>query len=286
MIRARIAPTPSGYLHIGNALNFVLTWLEVRKTGGKLRLRIDDIDAPRAKPEYVADVFETLEWLGIDWDEGPRSVAEQELLYSQLLRKARYEQLILLLIASGKVYACECSRKDLDIKPCDCRAKKLPLDMPDTALRIQTSGTPIVIQDAKAGNIAVNLDAEMPNFVIKRRDGIVAYQIASLADDIDYDINLIIRGMDLIHSTAAQLYLASIIGATDFEAVRFYHHPLLVDEQGNKLSKSAGSTSIHAMRKLDPRPDKLYLQISKALNIKEPCRSASQLLAAYQLHSI
>jgi glutamyl-tRNA synthetase len=89
MIRSRIAPTPSGYLHIGNALNFVRTWLMVRRAGGILRLRIDDIDATRTRPEYFDDIFRTLEWLGMDWDEGPRNANEQTEIYSQSLRAER-----------------------------------------------------------------------------------------------------------------------------------------------------------------------------------------------------
>src|SRR5580704_15637290 len=98
LLRSRIAPTPSGYLHIGNALNFVMTWLWVRKEGGQLRLRIDDSDTTRSKPEFIEDIFRTLDWLGMDWDEGPQTPDEQQRIYSQALRAERYAEVTRTLI--------------------------------------------------------------------------------------------------------------------------------------------------------------------------------------------
>jgi glutamyl/glutaminyl-tRNA synthetase len=247
MIRSRIAPTPSGYLHIGNALNFLITWQWVRREGGRLRLRIDDSDSMRVRPELLEDIFLSLEWMGLDWDEGPHNAGEQERLYSQSLRAARYAAMIEQLIGTGRVYACECSRTELKERPCGCRHKQLPLDMPDTALRIMTPDLPIIVNDVK-GRRPIPLNEVMHDFVIRRRDGIAAYQVVSLADDLDQEINLIVRGMDLLESTAAQLYLASLTGAERFSSITFYHHPLLLDDEGHKLSKSAGSTSLKAMR--------------------------------------
>lgn len=280
MIRSRIAPTPSGYLHIGNAINFVIVWLAVRREAGLLRLRIDDCDTPRSKPEHMEDIFRSLEWMGMDWDEGPRNVDEEISTYAQALRADRYAALTKQLIATGRVFACECSRKELQQRPCECRTKHLPIDQPDAALRIATSPESITVHDTKRGPLQVILDQEMKDFIIRRRDGIPAYQVVSLADDIDQDINLIIRGADLLTSTAAQLYLASLIGAEKFAHMTFYHHPLLYDDQGRKLSKTAGSPSLKAMRETGLSQEQLYIRISELLRIRQRCTSLQELLSS------
>jgi glutamyl-tRNA synthetase len=134
------------------------------------------------------------------------------------------------------------------------------------------------VRDVKAGLLHIPLDKEIKDFVIRRRDGIPAYQIVSLADDIDQDINLIIRGDDLLSSTAAQLYLASLIGAEGFAETTFYHHPLLYDELGHKLSKSSGSPSLKAMRESGTTPEQFYVRMSGLLGLKEPCTSLHEML--------
>jgi len=113
MLRSRIAPTPSGFLHLGNAVNFVLTWLMVRKAGGTLRLRIDDADCLRAKPEYLEDIFCQLDWLGITWDEGPMGVDDFRGRFSQQLRLERYREFLAGLARAGHLYPCGCSRREM-----------------------------------------------------------------------------------------------------------------------------------------------------------------------------
>lgn len=284
MLRSRIAPTPSGFLHIGNALNFVLIWLWVRRAGGRLLLRIDDRDTPRAKPEFIDDIFRSLEWMGLDWDEGPQTPDELYSTYSQSLRTELYEDMTRQLIATGKVFACDCSRKDMHNHACTCRSKNIPLDQPDTALRIVTPTEPIMVTDVKRGMLSVSLGPELKDFIIRRRDGMTAYQLASLADDIDYGINLIIRGEDLLSSTAAQLYLASLTGAKGFEKATFYHHAMISDEKGEKLSKSSGSPSLKAMRESGMTTEQLYIRLSKLMGLQEICTSPDELLkSSYKL---
>jgi glutamyl-tRNA synthetase len=254
LIRSRIAPTPSGYLHIGNAYNFLLTETIVRKAAGVLRLRIDDLDTPRMRPEYVQDIFESLTWLGIHTDEGPQNEEQQYEQYSQRLRLAQYEALLNTLAATGLVFACNCSRKDLQQAgtygqyPGACIDKHIPLDTPGVSWRIQTKPDAVIrFRDVLSGPQQIRLWEVQRHFIIRRRDGLPAYQVASLCDDTAYGINTIIRGEDLLSSTAAQLFLAGLCGAESFLNVSFYHHPLLTDDCGEKLSKSAGSTSLKAM---------------------------------------
>jgi glutamyl/glutaminyl-tRNA synthetase len=231
----RLAPTPSGYLHTGNALNFLLNWTAARASGASLLLRIDDLDADRKRPEYVQDIFSSLEWLGINWDEGPRSVADFEQQWSQHLRLSTYETLLGRLRQTGLLFACRKSRSDLapfeGFYPPEFRNQSLTLDDPDVAWRIKTpEGFP------------------MPDFVVRRRDGLPAYQIASLADDLHFNTTHIIRGIDLEPSTLAQRFLAECLEEEPFMTIRFLHHPLLTDSAGSKLSKSAGAAALSALR--------------------------------------
>jgi glutamyl/glutaminyl-tRNA synthetase len=255
-VRSRIAPTPSGYLHIGNAYNFLLTEAIVQSKKGILRLRVDDLDALRVRPEYLDDVFESLSWLGIHTDEGPRGAIEQDMQYSQMLRLPEYDVLLRQLVASDLVFACNCSRKDLQQNnqdgqyPGTCLHKGLSLDTPDIAWRIRTTDgkSRVAFEDRILGPLQINIWDTQRYFIVRRRDGLPAYYVASLCDDVAFGINTIVRGEDLITSTAAQLHLSDILGLTSFTNTSFYHHPLLQDERGQKLSKSAGSTSLKALR--------------------------------------
>ena len=292
MVRSRIAPTPSGYLHIGNAVNFAITWLWVRKNKGSLRLRIDDLDTPRSKPEYVEDIFRTLDWLGLDWDEGPQSPDEQERQYSQLLRTEVYNEFIKRLVQNGKVFACTCPRSEIQLHshdgqyPGTCRYKELALDKPEKALRLLTpENTVLTINDIQKGEVQLDLYKVMRDFVIRRRDGIPAYQIASLKDDLDFNINYIVRGEDLLYSTAAQLYMANLCNESGFSRTTFHHHGLLHDDKGNKLSKSAGSVSLKAWREQGRKPEEFYLALSKMLGWKQAATSLTEMLQLAKLDS-
>lgn len=253
---SRLAPTPSGFLHAGNAFAFAVTEYIVSKSGGSLRLRIDDLDAPRVRSAYIQDIFDTLEWMGItDWY-GPQDAAAFSLNFSQQQRLSDYLSCIEALNKTGLTYACNCSRSSLmalghHTYPGICRHKKLLPNEPGTALRlvILPEKMPIRFFDYFTGQLhTIDLTKTMGDLVIRRKDGLPAYQIASLCDDITYGINTIVRGSDLLNSTAAQLYLADLLGKTHFLNAHFFHHPLLTSASGEKLSKSAGSSSIKQLR--------------------------------------
>ena len=255
MLHGRIAPTPSGFLHQGNAFNFILTWLLVRRSGGSLRLRIDDLDAPRIRTTYLEDIFESLHWLGLDWDEGPRSVEAHMAHFSQQSRLSSYEAMTQRLISTGLVFACDCSRAQIRKQspdgryPGTCSVKGLPLDAPGLALRLRTPDEGVIrFKDELLGAVSVDLATESPDFIIRRRDGLPAYHLASLTDDLDYGVNLIVRGRDLLGATAAQIYMAGLLDGQAFIDARLLHHDLLLDARAQKLSKSAGSSSLRQMR--------------------------------------
>lgn len=216
-------------------------------------LRIDDLDAPRAKPEFINDVFETLDWLGIYWDMGPTGPDDLAAAWSQSHRLPLYHELLDILKEHDHLFACECSRKDLadssGVYPGTCLHKGIAMDTTDVAWRVKVEADAFMhFTDGWQGAIQYALGQEMGSFVVRRRDGIPAYQIASLADDVHFGVNSIARGMDLLPSTAAQLYLAKLLGNSSFVKTQFYHHPLVLDNAGQKLSKSAGSVSLNHWR--------------------------------------
>jgi glutamyl/glutaminyl-tRNA synthetase len=243
----RIAPTPSGFLHMGNMCSFVLTWALARGMGGKVLLRIDDLDAERVRQEYVEDIFRAIDLLGIDYDMGPSGVDDFNKNWSQHLRRSHYEDVLNKLLATDRVFACKLSRKALRDYAQDGHyllsgcSQNFPLDNGDVSLRVITPDEIISWQDRDGTARNVNLYHTMRDFVVRRRDGVPAYQLASLADDLFFGVNLIVRGEDLLPSTAAQRYLASLIEEEKFTASAFFHHPLITNQMGEKLSKSAGS---------------------------------------------
>ncbi|MBC7919761.1 MAG: tRNA glutamyl-Q synthetase [Ferruginibacter sp.] len=266
-VRSRLAPTPSGFLHAGNAFGFVLTWQLVRKHRGTLHLRIDDLDTARVRPAYVADIFDTLDWLGVDYDSGPRNAEEFAQRYSQRHRLPGYETTLDQLRKTGLVYACDCSRARVlatstnNLYAGTCRDKRLNLDQPGVAWRVRVpEDTHVTFEDGMSGPQRIRLDRVMGDFVVRRRDGIPAYQIASLTDDLHDNVNLVVRGADLLPSTAAQLFLATHLPANPFPQTIFCHHPLLTDAEGRKLSKSAGAKALRTLRGEGPSPADLFGQ--------------------------
>jgi glutamyl-tRNA synthetase len=250
VIVSRIAPTPSGYLHLGNAVNFLLTAWYVRSRGGKLLLRIDDMDATRCRNAYVDDVFYALEWLGIEIDEGPSGTEAFYRDYS-MGRKTEYYrgELRKLEETSGLLYACECSRKTIaqyasdGIYPGLCRNSDYNLETHRSSMRIHVPDGTVI----RVGEQSIMLDRTMGDFILWRKDGLPAYQFVSVVEDRDLGVDTLIRGEDLLVSSAAQRYLAPMMGAEAFAGATFIHHPLFTGEGGNKLSKSEGAYSLKMM---------------------------------------
>ncbi len=288
-LHTRFAPTPSGYLHVGNAFSFVLTWLYARKSGGTIRLRIDDIDGVRARPEFVADIFESLNWLGLDYDTGPQSVDDFYQNHSQHLRLERYNHFLKELEEKHLLFACNCSRKQVIENAVDgqynghCLQFNLPFDTPEAALRIITpqGQSTITFTDVWNDFGPVDLYQHLRHFVVRGKNGVVAYQLASLVDDVDFGINFIVRGQDLLHSTAAQCFIAQNIPAlSGFSQTQFLHHPLFKNTEGEKLSKSLGATALRERRLNGETPEKFYLELSVILGLPE-CISANEMLEVF-----
>lgn len=258
--KTRIAPTPSGFLHLGNVLSFAITASLAREGGAKILLRIDDLDRARADKKYIQDIFDTLNFLEIPWDEGPRDADEFESVYSQLHGMGRYNEALGQLRDRGLVFACTCSRQQIQNNgPCNCLAHKLPLDTENACWRLITDNdAEISVRGYDGGITRAVQPAEMLNFIVKKKDGFPSYQLVSVIDDIYYGIDLIVRGQDLWPSTLAQQQLASALGLDGFGGIAFYHHPLLKEISGEKLSKSAGATSVHYLRGEGKKPADIY----------------------------
>jgi glutamyl/glutaminyl-tRNA synthetase len=241
----RLAPTPSGYLHQGNAANFALNAL-LAGNEGHLLLRIDDLDRARFREAYLEDIFRVVDWLGIKVTEGPVDPADFHANWSQEHRLPQYQEALDHLRGHPLVFACPCSRKDMASGEhrYDCLNGNLSLDDVNVAWRINTRELDLVsIPDlVRPEPFSVDLHATMPDFVVRKKDGRPSYQPACVVDDVAFKINRVGRGQDLLPSTAAQAVLAEMMGfAPLFERINFVHHPLVVATNGEKLSKSAGN---------------------------------------------
>jgi len=264
MLRTRIAPTPSGYLHLGNAFSFLLTSLIARKENGNILLRIDDIDSERTKPEYLQDIFESLEWLRIEWQEGPTGPDDFTENWSQHRRLDLYNSMLTQLREQQLLFACNCSRKKLESfkshgYPGICESLNLPMEEKETAWRLKVGAEEsITFQDRILGAVTFPLGQKTGSFVVRKKDALPSYQLVSLADDTHFRINCVVRGEDLIPSTAMQLFMADKLHLIGFRQAQFYHHKLQHDDSGQKLSKSAGSVSLQYMRKRGFHAEEVY----------------------------
>lgn len=223
----RFAPTPSGGLHMGSLLAALASYLEAKAAKGQWLVRIEDIDPPREIAGAADNILHTLESYGFEWDGA--------VLY-QSTRLDYYESVVDSLFNQGLAYACTCSRKQLEaytVYPEFCRdALKL---RQDASIRIRVPSLIYQFEDAVQGLFKQNIGQSVGDFIIKRRDGLFAYQLAVVLDDAMQGISHVVRGADLLDSTPRQLYLQELLGLSK----PFYLHiPILVDQDGHKLSKS------------------------------------------------
>ncbi|WP_296247965.1 tRNA glutamyl-Q(34) synthetase GluQRS [Pseudomonas sp. UBA4194] len=223
----RFAPTPSGFLHFGSLVAALASYLDARAAGGHWRVRMEDLDPPREMPGAPAAILETLHGYGLEWD--------GEVVY-QSQRHAAYQQVIDRLLSQGLAYACICSRKQLEpfngIYPGTCRNAGHGTE--DAAIRVRVPELVYRFEDRVQGLFEQHLGRESGDFVIRRRDGLYAYQLAVVLDDAWQEVTDIVRGADLLDSTPRHLYLQELLGLPQ---PRYLHVPLIIQPDGNKLGK-------------------------------------------------
>ena len=269
--RTRIAPTPSGYLHAGNILSFVLTAGLARRYGASILLRIDDLDIGRVRQAYVEDIFDTLSFLGIPWDEGPVDAEDFRRHWSQRLRLDAYQRMLQDLSARGVLFACECTRTRMSGgDTCACAGRSIDMSELGHAWRLLTdTHNRISPVDLYRGMVISALPASVQHAVVRKRDGDPAYHVASLSDDLQFGVDLIVRGADLFDSTLLQCRMAELISADAFGRVTFFHHPLVSDPSGRKLSKSAGDGSVSDLRRSGATRRDIFGDIAGTLGVRE-----------------
>ncbi len=260
-VRTRFAPSPTGYLHIGGARTALFSWLYARRHEGKFILRIEDTDRERSTQEAVDVILEGMQWLGLDYDEGP---------FYQTQRMERYQQVIQQLLDDGYAYKCYCSREELDamreaqmVKKekarYDRRCRELqqpPAGKEDVqpVIRFKTSiDGEVVINDHVKGQIIIN-NKELDDLIIARSDGTPTYNLVVVIDDLDMGMTHIIRGDDHLNNTPRQINILKAMGAAIPE---YAHLPMILDEQGAKLSKRHGAANLLNYREQGYLPEAL-----------------------------
>ncbi len=293
MVCVRFAPSPTGYLHIGNARAALINYLYALRHGGRFILRIDDTDLERSKPEYEEAIYRDFEWLGVKYSQ----------TFRQSQRFDRYHQVRNALIESGRLYPCYETSEELDFKrkrqmakgqpPIYDRAALLLTDAEKSAFeaegrsphwRFKLDHEPIIWQDMVRGEVKYN-GAQLSDPVLIRADGVFLYSLCSVVDDIDYSITHVIRGEDHVTNTATQVQLFKAVnGEKDF-SVTFAHTTLLMDEDGAPLSKRLGSLSLGQMRASGIEPMAiacLLARLGTSLPI-EPLLTLEELASSFDL---
>ncbi len=259
--RGRFAPSPSGRIHLGNILCCLLAWLSVRQRGGKVILRVEDLDTARCPRRYAARMEEDLRWLGLDWDEGP-GAGGSDGPYYQSERTALYQAALERLTDLGLVYPCFCTRAELHAASAPhredgqvvyagtCRrlsaaeaAERAKSRSP--ALRLRAPEEEIAFADGHMGLYRENLARDCGDFLLRRSDGMFAYQLAVVVDDAAMGVTEVVRGADLLSSTPRQLLLYRLLG---LPAPAFVHFPLLLSPDGRRLSKRDADAGLDSLR--------------------------------------
>ena len=268
----RFAPSPTGELHLGSALALLAAWASARSQGGRFLWRIEDLDGPRAVPGAAERQLAAARWLGLDWDAPPVRQSERGPHYADALRR---------LARAGRLFPCRVSRAELRTLASAPHGAGLPPFPPslrpalpapgwldgappphDAALRLLVDDAPVTFRDGVVGTVTEDVRAAVGDVVLRRRDGVVAYQLAVVVDDLAQGVTEVVRGRDLLDSTARQIVLARALGGTP---PAYAHVPLVVAPDGEKLSKRDGALGLDALREAGARPERVVAWLAAAL---------------------
>ncbi len=293
----RLAPSPTGGLHLGNARTFLINWVLARQNGWKVAFRIDDLDSPRVRVGADQAAIEDLKWLGLDWD--------TEVAY-QSQRLADYEAALVELAAHGKIYPCKCTRSQIAAQAASApnegdhelrysgRCRPAPSSTFDfhqlksngVAWRFRVPDEPVCFEDQVFGSQRVSVGAEVGDFLVANKQGIASYQLAVNLDDSSANITDVVRGDDLLTSTARQILIRRAIGLP--EKMNYWHLPLVVGEDGMRLAKRHGATRISELRQLGVSSERIIGWIaywSGVVKFQAPC-SLNEFVAAFDIASL
>lgn len=287
----RLAPSPTGAQHVGNARTYLIAWLAARAAKGHIVLRIEDIDSPRIKPGAALEACEDLHLLGLDWDEGPIVQTQRLGVYHEALEKLKAREL---------VYPCTCTRGDIEraasaphpehegpVYPGTCSMKTVAdaakLDQP-YAWRMRTTGETITFEDGYRGTVSLSLK-DSGDFVVWKSGDTPAYQLAVVVDDAAQQVSEVIRGDDLVSSTPRQLLLYRALG---LKPPTFTHVPLVVGPDGRRLAKRHGDTRLAALHEAGAGPEKVLGLLAWSCGWIDTIKpvSARELIPLFQWRSI
>jgi glutamyl-Q tRNA(Asp) synthetase len=267
----RFAPSPTGYLHLGHIVNAVYVWGVARALGGSVLVRIEDHDRIRSREKFDVALLEDLQWLGFLESDSSSLVTRQSD------RGDVYEQALHQLRATQHVFACDCSRRDIGAERYTgrCRSRTVP-ERAGVGLRVELEGGIEAFDDLLLGHLEQAPSDQCGDLLIKDRDGQWTYQFAVTVDDLHQGITLVVRGADLVSSTGRQIRLAKMLhGNSDLSnssRVTYLHHPLVLGDDGEKLSKSTGAASVRAMRHHGLSPAEVIGRAAYAVGLIEAVR--------------
>ena len=274
--RGRLAPSPTGYLHLGHARTFWVAQERARAAGGTLLLRNDDLDSDRCRPEFTTGMLEDLRWFGFAWSEGP-DCGGPHAPYAQSGRHAHYTAAFERLRAAGAIYPCTCSRRDVQaaatapheqadepLYPGNCRpgrlspeeqARRATLPRASVNWRFRVpDGAPVDFHDGRFGSQRAIAGREFGDFLVWRKDDVPSYQLACVVDDAAMGITEVVRGADLLMSTFRQLLLLHTLGLTP---PAYSHCPLVTDDQGTRLAKRHDALALRTLRAQGLTPEQI-----------------------------
>lgn len=278
--RGRYAPSPTGALHLGNLRTALLAWLQARLAGGSFILRIEDLDRARSRPGLDAQMLADLRWLGLDWDEGP-DCGGPAAPYVQSQRDAFYRAAFERLRATGRLFPCVCSRKDIALAasaphrqdgaalyPGTCRTRSAARINTGAhcAWRYRVGDDWVTFDDEVAGRVVQHMQREVGDFVLRRADDVYAYQLAVVVDDALMGVSDVLRGADLLDSTPRQIELLRALGLPE---PRHWHVPLLLDAEGRRLAKRDDAAGVAALRATGVTPARLVGRYARELGLIE-----------------
>jgi glutamyl-tRNA synthetase len=295
MFITRLAPSPTGALHLGNARTFLVNWLLARQQNWRILLRIEDLDGPRVKAGADRLILEDLDYLGLDWDEGPTYQSSNQPKYAKVIQQ---------FLDSGLAYPCVCSRREVDlaasaphvedgasIYPGTCRGKFASMEEAkkktgkSPAVRFAASDKIVEFEDGFRGMQEFNVARELGDFVIAKSDGSAGYQLAVVVDDLASDVDVIVRGDDLLDSTPRQILIYEALGA-DEKIPKYIHLPLVVGTDGRRLAKRHGDSRLATYRQNGVSRGRILTLLAKWCGITGEFNHPGEMLGRLRLDNL